>query len=883
MTRFPKRVRLLLSFYRRALRLRYGPDLLDGYGREMEDAAGLLLEEGLRRRGTIGLVGAAWTLVRDLGRPMPAISTGDDPAADMSHASAAPGSFRGVVDDLGYAARSLRREPRFVALLTGVLTFGMVANVSVFSVVDAYLFEPLPYPESDRLYNVEAWGALNWSEVDDVFDLAVSWDLDVFSLVGGTGPELVRGAWITPDFMPAYGIQPALGRGFTPEEGGVGGQSVAVISHALWTSRFGADPDVLGRTFSAYTSDRPDDAESFTIVGVLPRDFWHVNAFTEVLVPLREDRAVYVGRLRDGVALEQAEATLAARAVGRLTNAPEGFRVRLHSLREQYVSAVRPTLTVVQISALLVLLIACVNGAVLLLLRAGRRASEVRVRRAVGASRLRLVRQLVFEGILVATAAGVVGTLVSMTLLDASRGVIARYLGRTAPGGLEGVAIDGAVLGGTLAVVLTLGVLFGLLPAIVALRGEGEGILKGRRSTIGPSNRRARARQAMVVGEVALSLSLLIGAGLLVRSAWNLQSRDVGFRAEGVVAAEVGLRATRYPTAEDQERFFGRLLDEVEALPSVEAVALMRAGPFVDRPARTPVEAEGVTELTEAVFNVASTGAFDALGIRLVRGRTFVAEDGAGSEAVAVVTETVARSLWPGEDPLGRGIRMRPPQLGQEVEDPGPFLRVVGVVADVDYDATPGEVGTVWVPFAQSPRLWMSVFVRTDGRELRVVPEVEAVLQALDPEVPLSGTASVAAVVDTARAPTRFLGALFTLFAGFALALAVVGLFGVVSYAAQQRRREVAIRTALGADRAEIFRTFLLSGLALACGGVVLGLGGGRLVGGLLEGQLYGVGPSDPVTLGALGAALLVTAAIAVWIPARRAAGSSPMGVLREE
>lgn len=874
-------VRALLILYRWSTRLRYRSDLLEGYGAEMEDAARMLLEEGLQRGGGRGLLGAFWTLVRDLGRPVPAVPRGD-PTRDFAEASAADrGMLRGAADDLVYAVRSLRREPRFVSLLVGVLTFGMVANVSVFSVVDAYLLEPLPYPESDRLYNVEAWGALSWTEVDDVFELAVSWDLDVFSLVGDAGPQVVRGAWVTPDFLPAYGIQPALGRAFRPDEGHAAESAVAIISHSLWLSRFGGDRDVLGRTFAAYTSDRPDDAETFTVVGVLPEDFWHVNAYTDVLVPLREERAVYMGRLHPGVSVEGGEAALAAIAEGRVTNAPEGFRIRLHSLREQYVEAVRPTLAVVQTAALLVLLIACVNGAVLLLLRASRRSREVAVRRAVGAGRVRLARQLVFEGLLVAGGAGVLGAVLSVMVLDASRGVVATRLGRTAPGGLQGVGVDAQVLLVTCGVVLLLGLVFGLIPALVTLRDRDSGALKG--GTRAGAGLRSRARSVMVAAEVALSLSLLIGAGLMVRSAYNLQARDVGFRATGAIGGEVGLRAASYPTGRDQDAFFSRLLDDVRALSTVEAAGLLSAGPFVDRPASNRIEGEESRGGGDAVVNVVAPGSLEALEVPLRRGRFFGAQDVEGAERVAVVTETLADQLWPGQNPLGRGVRVQPEQAGPDIEEPEPFLRIVGVVGDVDYNATPGTTASLFLPLAQSPRLWLTLIVRTDGRELRIVPEIESVLQGIDPEVPLSAVESIDSAVAAARAPTGFLAWLFAAFASFALVLAVVGLYGVVSYAAEQRRREVAIRVALGADRGRIARTFLLSGLGVALGGVVVGLGGGRLVGRLLESQLYEVGSSDAWTLGSLGVAMLATAAIAVWIPARRAARSSPMGVLREE
>ena len=550
----------------------------------------------------------------------------------------------GALEDLGSALRSLRREPRFTGLVVGVLAVGIALNVAVFAVLNAYLLRPLPYPHSERLVAVSDWSNVSWTEVDEVFERAISWDLDVFTIVSDGTPELAKGAWITPDFLDAYAVTAAVGRTFRPDEAGEGRTPVALISHRLWQDRFGGDPGIVGRTFRAYMSDRADAAELFTIVGVLPSDFWYFNEYTDVLAPIRVERNVYTGRLRPDVSVQQAEEHLTQLAVSRMDAVPADFRVTLQSLHERHVEEVRPTLLVLQAAVLLVLLIACANAAVLLLVRSTRRERELGIRRALGAAGTRLARQLVGEGLLVAGAAGVVGVVLASFGLGAVQEAVQLRLGRSVPGGLDSLSLDGWVLAATVGVCGLVGVAFGLVPLFTSARGSlSDALGTGTRGT-DPAGRR-RVRSAMVVAEIALSLALLTGAGLMVRSALHLQSQDLGFDPSRVVRGVVGLRHASYPQPSDRHAVFDRLVTRVRDLPGVTSAGLVATGPFTNDFGTRAVEGRGggaVSGRTEAVSNLVGDGYFSALDIDLIRGRDFTVEDMEATEPVAVISETRA-------------------------------------------------------------------------------------------------------------------------------------------------------------------------------------------------------------------------------------------------
>jgi putative ABC transport system permease protein len=884
-------VRLSVVAYHAIVRVRYRASFRDRYGPLMIKDFGALLEDAVREEGLRGVGRAWWRILMDVGTARPGvIDTGPEPGASGSNRPTGgpdPGSGRALLartwlEDVRFAARSLRREPRFSTLLIGVLTVGIGLNVTAFSVVNAYLLRPLPYPDADRLVSVSASDAVSWSEVDGVFELAASWDLDAFTLLGGAGPELVLGAWVTPDFMEMYDVRPALGRAFRGDEAGPDGQPVVMISHGLWQRRFGGDPDVIGLSFAAYVSDRPNEAETYTVIGVLPADFWYFNAYTDVLAPLSEDQEVYAARLLPGLPLEQAEAMLTARILPRLVSPPEDFRVRLEPLQDRYVASVRPTLVALQIAVFLVLLISCVNSAVLLLLRSAGRAGEFGVRQAMGAGRTRIARQLMAEALLIAATAGVLGTAVAARTLHVAADLVAARLGRSAPGGFDTMSVDADVLAMTMMLVLIVGVGLGMVPIVSSLRRSV--VTRMAPGGRGGSDTQARrnARQTMVAAEVAISLALLTGAGLMVQSAYNLQNSDPGFVPGGLVRSVVGLSETRYPDQDDRLEFFDRLLAGLRAVPGVSAVGAVSVAPFTNRPALRTVDGNGRTG--EAVSVLVGQGYFAAMGTSLLAGRDFTVDDVEGSEPVAVISQSLAAHLWPGADPIGRLARVllfvAP---GAPIPEPGPYRRVVGVVQDVDPGLVATGQGQIYRPFHQAAPLWMNLMTRVVPGSGPVVSRIEAVLGDIDAEVPLSGVVFMESAVEQARAPTRFVATLLTGFAAFALLLVLLGLYGVVAYAARQRRREVAIQIALGADGRRVTWIFFRSWLFVASMGVIPGLAGGIAVGYALSDQLHGIEAGDPATLATLALALLAAAFVATWVPARRAARTDPMIVLRQE
>ncbi len=786
-------------------------------------------------------------------------------------------------EDFGFAWRSISRDRTFAFAVISVLGAGIALNVTVFSVVNAYLLRPLPFPEADRLVTVQTSEPVGWPELPDVFEKRVSWDLDAFTLIGGAGPQLTFGAWITGDFLEVYGVEPVLGRRFGLDEVGDGGASVSIISHRLWQQRYGGDPGVLGSTFQAYSSDRPFDAESFTIVGVLPPDFWFFNDYTDVLVPLRTTRELYAGRLHEGVPLESAERLITEAARASLPVLPADFEVRVFRTQDLLVTSVRPTLAALQAAVLIVFLIALANAAVLLLVRSAGRERELGIRRALGAGGDRLARQLLGEGILLAGGAAAVGVGIGALGLEALRAFSTQAMWRTVPGGIDALRLDGTVLSAMIVLSAVTAAFFGLVPLVSVGRRElVRSLAGGGRGGTDTAGRRL-TRGIVVSAEIALSLALLTGAGLMIRSAIGLQVRELGFAPERVFRGNLGLRQASYPEAEDRVRFFERVAASARSVPGVEAVSVGSSVPFVFPPLGRPIEAESGAR-GEAVDVLADEGYFDALGIGLVRGRTFTPGDVLGGEPVAIVSESLAASLWPGLDPLGRRLRVRP-FLAPRGDPPasGPWTRVVGVVSDVWRGVGEEDLGGLYRVYRQDPPFFLNLVVRRRAGAGPLVSDIEAVVADADPNVALATVLELDNAVAGAIAPSRFMAALFGTFAVFALILSVVGLYAVMAYAAREHRRDVAIRMALGATKSSVTRLFFRQALILLATGLAAGAVGGRLLGAALAGQLHGIAPDDPATLVAVGALLSGTALIAAWLPARGAADVSPMIMLRDE
>jgi putative ABC transport system permease protein len=793
--------------------------------------------------------------------------------------------------DLRIALRSLSKTHGFTGSAITTLGLAIALEVTVIAVVNAYLVRSLPYPAADRLYSVgyarpgdvypEGLANLDWAEVSGVVEHLVSWDLDVFYLIGGDHPEPAPGAWVTPGFMRGLGIRPAFGRSFAAEEFEPGTPQVALISHSLWVNRFGSDSAVLGRPFEAYVSDRPDDPELFTIVGVLPPDFWHLNRYTEVLTPLRAPSYPYLVRLRERVPPPVAERRIAELVRTGPTAITPGWRLELRPVHREYASRVKPMLVAISVAVSLVLVIAGTNVAILILLRALRRQKEVAVRLALGAGRARLAGMLVTESLLLAAGGSVVGTGLALLATTRLTPVIEAPLGRTVPGGAGAVSLDLTVLAAIVVLTLAIGVAMALAPLVITSRQSVFATMRrGRRGGL-ESARGRRTRFALVAVEVAGSLALLVGSGLMVRTVIRMVDIDLGMDATGIVAANLALRERSYPNNESQAAFYQRLLAALAQTPGVTSVALAFPPPLAElRPQQIARGDDAGGGQPAGVFAV-SPDFFLALGVPLVAGRAFVATDQAASEPVAILSDAAVRRLWPGGTAIGKTIRIL--ERDAEIGDTGVRRTVVGVVGNVRHSPTDEETADVYLPLFQRPSRFARLLLRATGGPEPWLPRLRSVVKEIDPEVAVSAVRMFDDYVAEQLARPRLLASLFVGFGLFATALALMGVYGVMAYAVEQREHEVAVRMAVGADRGAIIRLFASEGGAVLLVGIVAGGFGAVAIGRVLEAQLYGVRAVDLATLVAASLGLAVACGAAIWWPARRASGIDPAVALREE
>jgi putative ABC transport system permease protein len=853
--------------YPRALRERYGRQMVWVFDELLTDA---------ERGGWPGLARLWLRVGRDLLRPLPGPV---GPRAGPR--SGRPAPFVGMAG----AARSLRRSPGFSALVVAVLGVAMGVNVIVLAVLDAYLLRPLPFPEPHRLVEVRpTYDAVDSNTSEDVFERAVAWNLDGFTLVGDGNPEVVLGAWVTADFFDVFGVHPTLGRVFEHGEGGVGGPSVALISHALWMRRFGGDPGVLGRTIRAFPGDSREDEASFTVVGVLPREFWYLNGYTDVLAPLRSGGPVRIARLRADVPPARAQEILTDRVRQARSGGSAQAAVGVRPLGEAYGARVRPRLVALQSAALLVLLVGCANAGLLLLVRGAGRTREMAVRSALGGARIRLAAHVMWEGLLLTFASGVLGAGLAGGALSTLGGTVQAQLGQGVPGGASALHLDPSVMAILVACCLGLGLVLGSVPLWTTAWGRSGDLVRagGRTATEGKAARRARG---LLVGlEVALSLTLLTGAGLLVRSALHLEAMSLGFDPSGLSAYTVGLTAEAGEGEARTVDFFRGWEADVAALPGVASAGLVRGAPFDAELTAREIEAEGGSGRgrLEAVPQIASPPYFHALGLAPVQGRAFDEEDGPGRRRVAVVSASLASALWPDATAVGRKLRFTAWTMPEMEDAVGPWLEVVGVVPDV-VDGMEEARPTVYVPFRQAASPWMTLVVRNRPGAEDLSGQLRRILQLHHAGTPVYSEVDLSAAVARARAPSRFFAALLGLFSAFSVVLSVLGLYGVAAYAAHRRRRDVAVRMALGADSWRIERTFLRQGSGTVAAGLVVGLVGGRALAHGLREQLHGVSPGDMGTGLILAALLGFTALVALWLPARRAVRSDLTELLREE
>jgi predicted permease len=793
------------------------------------------------------------------------------------------------LSDIRYAVRVLLRARGFTSVAVGTLAVALALAVSVTTVVNAYLLRGLPYPESRRLFNVRyaAPGqdmprdmqTLPWSSLSDIVEHPIAWDLDNFSLRGAPYPELAAGTWVTPGYVEGFGVRPAIGRGFRPQDFQEGQPSVALISHRLWQSRFGGDAHIVGRRFEAHVNDRPNEVETFTVIGVLPQGMWHMNVFTDVLAPLRTPTFPYLVRLRDGVAPEVAAERITALVRTGHAALPAGWRVELRSTHAEYVAQVRPLLLSLAAATALVLLIACANVAVLLTVRASQRRREIAVRKALGATAARLGRIVLAEAVVLAAAATGLGIALAQAVVTAAAPVIDRQLGRPAPGGAGAIEIDGLMMLGAVAAGLVATVACSVVPLWASSGTPVALALTGgqKSATDGPGQRRARS--ALIAIEVAASLALLVGATLMVQSGMRILNVDMGLDVRDVSVGRISLRQRSYPDAASRNAFFDRLHDRVAAVPGVAGFAFTNWWPLQGAPARevTSASAQAVTARA-GLFGV-STDYFAALGIAVRDGRAFTRDDRPGSPEVAVVSETLARTLWPGRQAVGELVRVAP-AAGEQT--PPAVFRVVGVVEDVRHTHTDEELADVYLALAQDPSAAVFAYIKSAGPTPTLDRDLRTAIAAEDRELALGTPRPLAEILDQQRAGPRFLASLLVVFALLAAALALLGIYGVIAYAVRQREKEIAVRMAVGADGGAIVRLFLRQGALVLAGGLALGVAGAIALGRVLETQLFGVRAAEPSVLALATLAFAACGLVAIAWPARMAAAMDPAGALKE-
>ena len=810
-----------------------------------------------------------------------------------------------LLRDLRYATRSLLRRPAFLIVATATLALGIGATTAIFSVVHGVLLRSLPYPDSDRI--VVIWeadrrepGSLGgqMSHPNFVDYRAQSRTVESMAQLRGanltvTGlgdAMLVRGGNVTPDFFRVLGVDLVMGRSFTPEENLPGGPRAVVVGEGFWREHLAGVPDVLGTLLQV-------NGEAHTIVGVAPADL-QFPADARLWTPARNDDAgcgrgcvlyATIGRLGPGVTLERSESELATIA-DRLEEEYPVENVQTTAgvarLQDVQVGEVQTALLLLMGAVVMVLLIACANVANLMLVRGGSRATELAVRAALGAGRPRLLSQLMTESLVLGLAGGAGGVLLAAWGVRALRGLAPPGIPR-----LDEIAVSGPTLGFAVAIAIVTSLLFGLAPALQLSRiplgsslREGRGRVGGRR--IG--------RSAIVAAELALSVMLLLGAGLMLRSLLRLNAVDLGFDPAGVVTFRLSLPDARYPTPDDAVVFMGQLEQRLASMPGIERVAVAVAPPFgtavlassldrTDQPPRPP--GEGMSYYWRAI----GPGFLELMNIPLVSGRDFEEADRAGSIPVALITRRAAEAYFPGEDPVGKQVEL---DLSTGYPEDAPRT-IVGVVENVRMDLSPeAPYEELWIPYAQAGASFPNVLLesrRPAGEELA---DARRELASLDPLLPMAQPGAVLESVDAAKAPTRFYVLLLTLFAVLAVLLAAVGIYGVVAYLVLQRTREIGVRMALGARVREVVQLVVWQGLRPAIVGLLAGLGiavaAGRILRSVsadegLTGILRDVTTRDPLIFAAATALLLGIVVVACLVPARRAAGIAPSSALRNE
>jgi putative ABC transport system permease protein len=806
-----------------------------------------------------------------------------------------------LIQDLRFGLRMLLKNPVFTMAAVLSLAIGIGATSAIFSVVNGVVLRPLPYQQPEQLLRlwhskpkigmtdmpISGGNVQVWRERAQSFAGVAAFNTTQAIFTGGAEPEVVRGARVSANLLPLLGYQPLLGRGFLSSENQQPNHAVILLSHQLWQRRFGGDPNIIGRAVTL------DHTNNYTVVGVMPllasfpgeSEFWIPE--TSTASGRHDMRSLSViARLKPGVTCQTAESELQLihqQLQQQRADDYKDWAVWSQPLHDSVVGKVRPTLLMLLGAVGFVLLIACANVANLLLVRAAARQKEIAVRAALGAGRLRLIRQLLTESSLLSLLGGALG-------LWLAYGAVQVLIALNPPSvpRLAQINLDWRVLAFTFLTTLLAGLLFGLAPALHASKPDIQQTLKegfaqssGRRWLPWFGLPSFGLREALVVAQTALALVLLVGAGLLIKSFVKLQQVELGFEPHNVIVLTLTPPFNQLPKRASTIPYYQRLLDELKTVPGVNTVALGTAAPtegaymsssivVAGRPAPAERDAQ------QTFVNVVSPDYFRALGNPLKQGRLFTDADNESALGVAVINETLARAYFPGESPIGQRIALR--------GDPNEWREIVGIVADINQFGLEKEnKPTFYAPFRQEDAVALNLVVRTAADPAALLPALRARILAADKFTAITRVRTLEELVSASIAQPRFYALLLALFAGIALTLAVIGIYGVIAYSVSRRTHEIGIRMALGAEASRIVRMIVGQGIFLIGVGVLLGLLAARGLTGVLRDLLFGVQPTDPVTFALIASGLMLAALLACWIPARRAARVDPLTALRNE
>lgn len=810
-----------------------------------------------------------------------------------------------LIQDLRYASRQLLKAPGFTAVALVVLALGIGGNTAIFSVVNAVLLRPLPYAQADRL--VQIWHTppqssfpgmtrfaispanyLDWARQTRSFEQMAIYGFAGFNLTGKGEPESILASRVSSNFFSVLRTRPMAGRVFSQEEDSAGQDHVVVISHSFWLTHFAADPNAVGQTI-------PLNSEPYTIVGIMPAKFEFPTSpdpksQIQMWVPLAwtdQDRAtrgnhnyLVIGRLKADADVRAAQSelsTISSRLEQEYPADDKGWGALVLPLREEMVGEVRPALMILLGAVGFVLLIACANVANLVLVKTLARQKELAIRTALGANSVRLLRQVLTETVLLSVTGGILG----LAIAHFGVRLIVAFLGQQLPFA-SAISLDVPVLTFTLAVSTLTGVIAGLLPALRATKANVNDSLKQGLGRTDAGSEGRLSRSVLVVSEVALSMVLLVGAGLMIRSLSRLRNVDPGMAVRNVAVTDIALSRVKYAKPEQQRAFYEQLLQRVRALPGVESASAIDIMPLADGGSIQPIAVEGrpvvpMAEQPEVAVRTVEPEFMRTMRVPLLQGRMLSNSDVAGQPGVLLISDAMAKRIWPGENPIGKRLTL--------TFSPERVWQVVGVVGNVKQNGleVADPVATLYLPLAQMPGPFMTIVMRTAAQPGDLAPAVAGAVHEIDREQPVLDIVTMDAVLADSISRQRFNMILLGAFAGLALLLASVGLYSVLAYSVRRRVPEIGVRMALGAQKTDVLRMILGQGLRLAIIGTVIGLTAAFLLTRLLTSQLFEISATDPLTFGGVAGILVLVALAACYVPARRAAKVDPMVALRYE